>query len=163
MSSFGYNYPGTSNFDRAVIGSLVGSASNDSAAAGAVGEIVSSSIPSGSAVSVITDGVYNITSIALTPGDWDVRGHANFWLLGATPTQLLAGVSSTSSGMPADGTEVYSNAGNKSLVLTGVDSISLRDTRFSLSANTTVYLMGRCVFSAGLISGFGGLYGRRVR
>lgn len=52
-------------------GQLLGTATNDSASAGNVGQVISASATSSDLNSA---AVANITSIALTPGDWDVYG-----------------------------------------------------------------------------------------
>ena len=53
---------------------LAGVTTNSNAAAGIVGEYISSSIASGSAVSLTTGVSANVTSISLTAGDWEVYG-----------------------------------------------------------------------------------------
>jgi hypothetical protein len=57
-------------------GHLPGTATNDSAAAGQVGEVISSVVTSG--VAVATGATATVGSIALTAGDWDVMGEVWF-------------------------------------------------------------------------------------
>jgi hypothetical protein len=59
------------------VGQIPGTATNDDAAAGKLGEIISSNIVVGSAVSLTTNTPANITSLSLTAGDWDVWGLMN--------------------------------------------------------------------------------------
>src|SRR5262249_6297435 len=58
--------------------SIVGTTTNDDAPEGNIGELLSSFIASGSAVSLTTGVAANITSILITPGDWDVTANAYF-------------------------------------------------------------------------------------
>ncbi|MDP2325295.1 MAG: hypothetical protein Q8N51_14890, partial [Gammaproteobacteria bacterium] len=53
---------------------IEGTNTNDAAAAGYIGELIGSTIASGSAVSLTTATNANVTSISLTAGDWDVWG-----------------------------------------------------------------------------------------
>src|SRR5690349_16625741 len=68
------------------ITSLAGTATNDDAAAGKIGEYIESEVLSGSAVSLTTNTAANITSISLTAGDWDVWGAAVYQLGSGTTT-----------------------------------------------------------------------------
>src|SRR5216684_1358028 len=80
-----------------VVGQHQGTATNDNAAAGKVGEYISSTIATGSSVTLTTNTTANVTSISLTAGDWDVTGAVDF-TFGATTsyTNLIGSVSSTS-------------------------------------------------------------------
>jgi len=86
---------------------ILGTITNDLAAAGNVGEVVSSFVVIGSPVSLTTNVAANITSISLTAGDWDVQGNVNFAGTSATITALTGGISVTSATLPIDGSEVY--------------------------------------------------------
>lgn len=140
---------------------FLGTATNDNAPAGAVGEYVSSLIASGSAVSLTNNTTVNITSISLTAGDWDVGGNVNFSETTSTVTARSAGTTSTSATVPTDGSEAF--CGTQSTVTSETNSITLSRKRFSLSATTTVYLVGRASFSAGTCAGFGQITARRAR
>lgn len=143
------------------IGQIPGTATNDSAGAGKVGEIVQSLIGSGSAVGLTTATAANIANIGLTAGDWDVEGSVHFAGSSATETQKSAGISTTTATIPTDGSEGYSGA--QTTTTTTKDSITLSRKRLSLSGNTTVYLVGSATFSAGSVGAFGGISARRVR
>lgn len=140
---------------------LVGVTSGSAATAGNVGEVISSTVGSGSAVSLTTATATNITSIMLTAGDWDVEGNINFALVAATTTATEGGVSLSSNTMPADGTEVYS--GVLSTIVTDTDGLTLPRKVVNVSSTTTVYLVGEVTFSAGTAAGFGSITARRVR
>src|SRR4029077_4886616 len=51
---------------------LLGTATNDNATAGNVGEYIESVIPAGAAIAITSATNTNLTSISLTAGDWDV-------------------------------------------------------------------------------------------
>lgn len=142
-------------------GGVLGTATNNNATAGNVGEYVSSLIAVGSAASMTTATALNITSISLTAGDWDVEGNVNFTEGTATVSARSAGITSTSATVPTDGSEAY--CGVQSTVTSETNTITLPRKRFSLSGTTTVYLVGSATFSAGTCSGFGSITARRVR
>lgn len=142
-------------------GAVIGTATNDNGAAGAVGEYFSSLVAVGSAVSLTTATSANVTSISLTAGDWDVSGNCNFNDSAATVTSTIGGLSSTSATLPTDGSEVYS--GVQLVTATAKDSVTLQAKRFSLSGATTVYVVCQQTFSIGTAAAFGSLSARRVR
>lgn len=140
---------------------LVGTATNNSAAAGNVGEYVSSLVATGSAVSLTTATGANVTSISLTAGDWDVEGSINYNQTAATATAIIGGTSSTSATVPTDGSEAYN--GGIGTLLSETTGSGITRKRFSLSGTTTVYLVAKATFSAGTVTAFGSLNARRAR
>lgn len=140
---------------------IVGTTTNNNAAAGSVGEFVSSSIAQGSAVSLTTGATTNITSISLTAGDWDVWG--NVWIASSsTFTLLIAAINTTSATLPtAPGNGAYVQY-NLTFTSAGADGVFVGQARLSLSGTTTVYLMTQCSF-ASTANGFGFIGARRVR
>jgi len=140
---------------------IVGSNTNDSAAAGDVGEAVSSYIASGSAVSLSNATAANVTSVSLTAGDWDVEGNVNFIASAATVTASSGGISATSATVPTNGSEVFS--GVLLTVGTATYSATSPRVRISIASTTTIYLVGKASFSAGTVTAFGGITARRVR
>src|SRR5215469_14973398 len=77
-------------------GQLPGTATNDNAAAGNVGEFVISTVARGSAVPLSTGTAANMTSVSLTAGDWDCTALMLFANTAATLTNLQAGINTTS-------------------------------------------------------------------
>ncbi len=141
--------------------SIGGTASNNNAAAGYVGETVQSLVAVGSAVSLTTATATNVTSISLTAGDWDVSGNCNFTNGSTTLTASVCGISSTSATLPTDGSEAYS--GLQTTTTSTINSITMPRKRISIASTTTVYLVGKTTFSAGTSAEFGGITARRVR
>lgn len=145
---------------------VLGTATNDSAPAGYVGEFVSSQVLQGSAVSLSTGVAANVTSISLTAGDWDVRGVIGF-IPGATTniTSVAGGVSSTSATNQsiANG-GAQQQFGSSGLVPTA-NSLTLTPlvTRFSLASTTTIFLVANAGFTVSTLGAFGLITARRVR
>lgn len=138
-----------------------GTATNNSAAAGILGQIISSLVATGSPVTLTTNTAANVTSISLTAGDWDIEGNVNFNLTGATATAFSAGISLTTATVPTDGSEVAS--GVVTTAITGVNGITLPRKRVSIAGTTTVYLVAKSTFTLGSETAFGGITARRVR
>ncbi len=138
---------------------IVGTSTNDNAAAGSVGEFVSSTVTLGSPVALTTATAANITSISLTAGDWDVSGNTNVLYTGAN-TVSIGWISTTSATLP-DADKRYqisiTNAG------TVVEAVGIATSRLSLAGTTTVYLSVSATFSTGGASGYGNIYARRRR
>lgn len=140
-------------------GQVSGTATNDSASSGNIGEFVSAEETTGVAMTTITSR--NITSISLTAGDWDVMGHVSLEASGSVITQAYSWISSTSATPP-------------NLYLTSLVTIIATSPytnysapapfkRFSLSGTTTIYLSAQCTFGSGTVNGGGGIYARRRR
>lgn len=144
--------------------SIKGTTTNDSAAAGYVGERVSSFQ---TAVNFPTTAEYgDLTSISLTAGDWDVTGHGTASANSGTWTSARLGISTTAGN---DGTgltqgDTYSVglwASSSTTPLTVPLAIPM--VRMSLTATTTVYLKYRAAYTAGNPNMNGRITARRVR
>lgn len=152
--------PGTKTFSGQLIGK--GTATNDNAAAGYIGEYVES--VDSSFGNITTNNTWeNLTSISLTAGDWDVDGFIAFQLNGATATQMQGAISVNSGTTTTD--HVYpSNVGRVTAPTASADSmISIPGYRISVSGTTTVYLKVLGTFSAGNPQAAGSIRARRVR
>jgi lysophospholipase L1-like esterase len=143
---------------------IVGTATNDNANAGSVGEFISSTVLIGSAVALTNATTANVTSISLTAGDWDVTG--NVWTnpAGSTTQSLFAAAISTTSATfptaPASGGSIqlpYAAATGTAI------GGPVGRTRLSLSGTTTVFLVVNVNFAASTNSAFGFIGARRVR
>lgn len=144
---------------------IIGTATNDSAAVGSVGELISSVIQTGSAIAITTTLATNLTSISLTAGDWDVWGNLTF--LPAATTNIISWIASINTV-----SATMSNASlNQSIVVSsgtvpgpgGHVGAVAPPRRVSLSATTTYYLVGFTAFSVSTMTFCGGIYARRVR
>lgn len=142
-----------------------GTATNDSAAAGMVGEILTGTLAVGSATSLVTATAKDVATVALTAGDWDCSGVIDFKPAATTnATLLLFGSSSTSNTLGADdtfGSVVFLTAGQ---VTTNGDYRNVIPTqRFSLSGTTTIRLVGQATFTVSTMTAYGSIRCRRVR
>ena len=148
---------------------LTGTVTNDDATAGSLGEIVTSTIPTGSAVAVTDSTPVNVTSISLTAGDWDVSGVVNFNLSGVTGTSFQSGVSLTTATLPAQasgsgmGTDALASIPLVTTLLTGLHNMHINPVRIKLAATTTVYLVAKQALTVGTSVAFGTIRARRMR
>jgi hypothetical protein len=141
---------------------IKGTTTNDNAATGYVGEYVSSTVASGSAVSLTTGVSANVTSISLTAGDWDVTGVLLFNPNAATTFTYLVGGASTSSGtVPGTdaGAQVYNSF--SSPVINPRFAIPMK--RVSVASTQTVYLVAEAGFAVNTMAAYGRIEARRVR
>ncbi len=144
---------------------VVGTATNDSAPVGSVGEFVSSTVLVGSAVSTTNGAQTDITTISLTAGDWDCWGSVCTTPDVSTMTNRVAGWVNNSSASfptaPAGGAAVYMYTG---VGLAGqINYFPIGRRRFSLSSTTTIYLTASINFAISTLSVYGFIGARRVR
>lgn len=143
------------------VASQIGTATNDNAVAGGIGEFIQSSVAQGSAVALTTATPANVTSMSLTAGDWDVW--ANAWYNpSASMTLIQVGISTVSATLPTP----PSGGGYNALATTfaGVTNSSLPcQMRLSLNATTTVFLVTYATFASGTVGGYGSIQARRRR
>jgi hypothetical protein len=145
-------------------GIVKGTNTNDNAAAGEVGEYIESVV---SGVGFPTSGNWgDMTSIALTAGDWDVSFSGGAFSGGATWSALNIGISTTS-GNNNTGLVVGSNATDSSWASSSTSIVvfdaTVANYRMSVSAGTTVYGKLRSTYSAATPQFRGRLSARRVR
>lgn len=148
-----------------VPGQLPGTATNDNATAGNVGEYMQSVVSFSAPVALSNGAPTTITSLALTPGDWDV-----FWTGGITTdpttniTRYYASLSLTNNAADtaylADNLYPVLGVVNSS---SAIPSTSIGMRRVSVATTTTVFGIVRCNFTISTCSGFGNLQARRTR
>lgn len=139
------------------VAGIVGTTTNDNAQAGSIGEFIESHILGGAAVPLAATIPSNITSIALTAGDWDVWGSVYFNGTGVA-TIWISGINTVSATFPTIGGGLpYQQSGN------AMDFGSCGVARISLAAGATVFLVARADFSAGTQGAYGYINARRVR
>lgn len=159
---------GTANCSAAV-GQLPGEPSTGSASTGNVGEYVSSSIASGSAVPLLTATPKNLTNISLTAGDWDVYTTIDTTAVGSPVLLWLIGsISQTTNTLDAtpgsESINIYGGSGTAISVGGAFPTMSVGPVRVSLSGTTTIYSVVDASFSGGTsLSVYGILRARRVR
>ena len=134
---------------------------NLAASAGYIGEFVSSAIASGSAVSLNTGTISQITSISLPAGNWRYWGNIAYTSAASTSiTDLRAGVSSSNSSFSGVAAVDYNTTIQVSTAyVPGVNTIAFPISvgHLSLSATTTVYLIARGTFTVSTLSAYGSI------
>ena len=138
---------------------IIGTTTNDNAAALSVGQEITSVIPLASAVSLTTATPANLTTLSLTAGDWDVYGNITATLSAGTDfTQFMVWISLFNASVPDH------SLMNKTTTLgASILGLSAPYFRVSASGTTTVYLSCNQVFAGGTMTACGGFYARRRR
>ena len=148
----------TTNLNLGTFG-IVGVTDGSNAAAGNIGEYLESVVTG--ITSWVTNTGKNLTSLTLTPGDWDLSGSLGFNTASITGTGTLAQISTTSAGFDT------SHEGQVELptvpTTAGAVRLTLPTRRILISTNTTIFLVGRIIFSAGTPTAEGYLRARRMR
>lgn len=111
-----------------------GTATNDTPVAGSVGEVIDSSVIS----QTVTTAAGNLTSIVLTPGDWDVAAVVETEF-GGVNTYIQLGISQVSATFTGNkGRDyIFAPANTSAAIIAG----AIPHVRISLAATTTVYLV----------------------
>lgn len=145
-------------------GQIPGVNSNTAATAGNIGEIISSTVASGSAVALTTATPANVTSISLTAGEWDVSAMIGF--TGNTTTTVtvqIGSISTTSATLDTTDGRIQANAYNAQAVYNLVNTRNaVGPARISLSGTTTVYLVAQSTFATSTSGAFGILRATRI-
>lgn len=142
---------------------IKGTTTNDNAATGYVGEYVSSTVASGSAVDLAVAGtVYNVTLVSLTAGDWDVSGVVAFAPNAATTIlQLVGGISTTSATLGSGGSFIAVPWTGSTMGTNPEYALPVQ--RITLTATTDVRLVARGNFAVNTLGAYGVIRARRVR
>lgn len=148
------------------VGQIPGTGTNDSAAAGNVGEYAESIIPIGSQVALTSTTAKTVTSIALTAGDWDVTGCVFISPAAATSLTQTAGSISTTTNTN-DTTaghfsqKVFAAAIPAGFVIT--EPIGPFRVTVAAAGSATEFLVAQATFTVSTCSAYGILRARRVR
>jgi hypothetical protein len=134
------------------------------AAAGQVGEYLTASRASSSPLPLIAGALANVTSLDLTPGDWDVWGSVGFLPAGTTVVRSLqAWVNTASATQPADGLLSVLQFSATGAAAGGAQILVAPQRRMSLGAAGTAYLGTVTSFTTAAMSAYGIIAARRVR
>jgi hypothetical protein len=133
---------------------LYGTQTNDNAPAGYVGEYLAAQVLQASAITLSNGVVANVTSLALTAGDWDVDGNVH---VNSTASAISYGaISLTAATFPDFSARTCYPAMTGDI---GGPMVTLRVS----TTGTTVYLVVYSAFSSGTTKADGVLRARRVR
>jgi hypothetical protein len=138
---------------------IQGTTTNNNADAGVVGEYVSSTVLTGSAVTINYGGSgVPVTSISLTAGDWDVTGWVGYNIgAGSVVTYLIQGTSTSNTLINGESSNVFNQ-----IASTG-PQIPIPIQRFSIASTTTIYLSSATGGSGTALTAYGTIRARRIR
>jgi hypothetical protein len=142
----------------------LGRVDGNGAQAGIVGEIQQSSIVQGSAVALTTTATtYDITSLALTAGNWKVSWAVKHRGSGASVTNVSAGVNTVSATLaPTKGEQCAEEVVAFTTQTGNLKTLSGGNYLLKLTGAATLYLSAAATFSAGTMSAFGVLTAERA-
>lgn len=143
---------------------IVGTTTNDAAATGNVGEIISSAITGGGTNFPTSTNFGDLTSIDVTAGDWELSMNIGFIWVANAITAIQAGIG-TASGTVTTGLVEGSNfLGTAAFPTAATDSgLSISSYRVSVASTTTYYLKFQGTFSSTAPKAVGRIVARRMR
>jgi hypothetical protein len=139
---------------------IKGVTDGSNAAAGQVGEYFTQYQSSGIAAGSGTG--YNLASLSLTAGDWEVWGTVSFYGGSANIQAGIAWVNTVSGTPPSYGSNGYAQVGSTSTNANYI-TLPLSPLRFLNTSTTTMYLSATVVFGSGAVTLYGTISARRIR
>lgn len=140
---------------------LLGVTSGAAAAAGIIGEVISSQVLEASGVAMTTGNVFNITTLSLLAGDYDILGNVFFSGTAVTNPVSICWISGTSATLPDR--SLTSRMVTLLVATNNFVGLPCPYYRALLAAPATIYLSARSDFTAGTMVGSGGIFARRRR
>jgi hypothetical protein len=138
---------------------IKGTATNDSAQAASIGEVLTAS---GGPIALTNAVAQDLCVVTLTAGDWDVRGAFSFDLGGGTTTTLAGGISLVVNTFPAFGDNNLFSQSNTGWIPSTNQTMIVGPTRISIAVGTNIHLVALVDF-IGSLQGTGKITARRVR
>ncbi len=144
-------------------GTTKGVITNASAAAGYVGELIISTVASGSSVSLGTGVASDVTSVSLTAGCWDIDGVIYFQPSASTVISWIGGAASTTSaaGVGNDGTGSLGIVGSNPATIDF--GFIIPKLRVQINSTSPVYLTAESAFSVSTMKAYGRIRATRIR
>jgi hypothetical protein len=136
------------------------------AAAGSVGEVLSSDVPVASAITVTSGVVANVTSVSLSPGDFDCRGTVvESPSAQATGAGFTNGIGTVSATLPAALENATSGSADFAANPSEPQSLPVAAVRENVTVATTVFLTTNITFTptSASMKAYGRLECRRMR
>lgn len=151
----------TTNFHVLTTGvQMKGNNTNTAPPAGFIGEQIRSFVGAGSAVNLTNNTAANITSISLTAGIWDVSCVCSYVTGAITGTSIEVSINTVSATRGTQGDNIC--ASPMMPTTNSQATLVIPSYRLTLSATTTVYMVGFSLFSVGTQAAFGRLSATRV-
>jgi len=146
-------------------GQLPGTATNDNASSGNIGEYIGGQVLSGSAVTATSAAPFNITSWTLSAGDWDCRATVQWTSSSGAAVSVTSGwLNTTSATAPSgSGSSAYALDLGITRAANAIGAFPVGTQRFSLSTSTVVYLGAQFNFASGSVVAYGAGACRRAR
>jgi hypothetical protein len=141
-----------------------GTGTTTNAVTGEVGEYVTASLASGSALSLTSPNALTVTSLSLTGGDWDVWGVIDYLAGGATTfTVMKSGISTSTNAIGSQDT--FTNLALAGTLAAASDMAHATPVvRISLAPGTTsIFLVAQATFAASTLKVYGTIFARRRR
>ena len=140
-----------------------GTATNDNASAGEIGELVTATQVTPQALT--TNVALTVTSVSLTAGDWEVSGTIGFAYAATTVAQtIVTSISQTTNTLDSTLGRLNSfNFGTTGVTPNGGFTMNTPTTRVILSGTTTVFLVAQSGFTTSTATATGIIRARRAR
>jgi len=143
---------------------ITGVSDGSAAAAGKIGEIITATLTSGSAVSLVTATAKTVTSIDLTAGQWQINGTVIIVSASSTTTTLIAGaINTTTNVLPALSSNGYAVAQMATVTGSATWSLATGTLDVNVPSTTTYYLIAQSNFGVSTTTAYGKITARRVR
>lgn len=147
---------------------VVGTATNDDAPVYRLGQYITSAVPGASAVTLTQSGnpYVDITSISLTPGDWELHFLILYFAsVGVVGFSYADGGVGTVTGNDGTGLIFGDNAteATEPPSTAAANEMSVGGIRVSIATSKTYYLKALAAYSAGTAKAYGRISARRVR
>lgn len=144
-------------------GQLLGTNTNDSPCVGCVGERIESVVLSTSPVALTSATSTDLTSITITPGHWNVCGHAFFVASsGSASSRTAVGISQVSATFDGDHAISYASL-NSGPGFNLPSSLDAPCKVYKATTNTLLYFVVLSIYSGGYNEGSGHFYADRIR
>jgi hypothetical protein len=141
---------------------IIGTTTNNNAAAGSVGEFVTSNVAVTN-TSLSSGTIADTTSISLTAGDWDVFGAVGFFGGSTTTPTFFKGWINTTSASDPGAPNYASSFPTGTPFATAPYDFTVPSLRVSVASTTTVYLSVQAVFAVSTCTAGGVISARRRR
>jgi hypothetical protein len=136
--------------------------SNTAPPAGYIGQEIRGALVKGSATALSTGTPKTVTSITLTPGNWDISFVCGFSGGAITGTAFAAGIATATNSITGwvDGDN---DAGTPTAPTAESDvTVSIPSFRVSIASNTDYFLTAIAVYTVGAVTAYGRIKGVRV-
>jgi len=145
---------------------IIGTTTNDNAAAGSVGEFITSIIPFSSPAAIVSLATTTITSLSLTAGDWQVWGSIGFIPAATTNVRFAQVATNTIAGQIGPQETSYRLIMQSSGFVYGAGAYlsgAIPEEIYSVASTTTVFLTARIRYAISTLTAFGFISAVRIR